>query len=75
MDQLIPVLLHFPPAGGIAGDDHYDSAARSHNQQVDKLAESPEFGDAAAQLIDVGLGLEMPGCCSATRFGEGRPVG
>ncbi|KAL2167863.1 hypothetical protein VTG60DRAFT_692 [Thermothelomyces hinnuleus] len=52
MDQLISVLLHFPPTGGIAGDDQYDSAAKSHSQKVDKLAASSDFNDAAAQLLD-----------------------
>jgi hypothetical protein len=53
MDQLASVLLDFPPAGGIADDDLYHLAARSHSLKVDKLAASQNFRDSAAQLLDV----------------------
>ena len=53
MDQLASVLLDFPPAGGIADDDLYHVAAKSHSQKVDKLAVSQSFRDTAAQLLDV----------------------
>lgn len=53
MDQIASVLLNFPPAGGIADDDLYNSAAKSHSQSVDKLAVTPNFKDTAAQLLDV----------------------
>jgi COP9 signalosome complex subunit 3 len=52
MDQLASVLLDFPPAGGIADDERYHSLAKSHIQKVDKLV-TPNFGEAAAQLLDV----------------------
>ncbi|KAH6845046.1 hypothetical protein B0I37DRAFT_328060 [Chaetomium sp. MPI-CAGE-AT-0009] len=52
MDQIASVLLNFPPAGGIADDDLYNSAAKSHNQNVEKLALTPNFKDTAAQLLD-----------------------
>ncbi|KAL2157373.1 hypothetical protein VTH06DRAFT_6191 [Thermothelomyces fergusii] len=54
MDQLVSVLLRFPPpGGGIGGDDHqYDAAAKAHSQQVDRLAASSGLDDAAAQLLD-----------------------
>lgn len=53
MDQLASVLLDFPPAGGYADDEQYHRAAKSHSQDVAKLAVSQNFKAAAAQLLDV----------------------
>ncbi|KAK4153912.1 hypothetical protein C8A00DRAFT_14919 [Chaetomidium leptoderma] len=52
MDQLASVLLDFPPAGGLADDERYHLAVKSHIHKVDKLAVTQNFNPAAAQLLD-----------------------